>query len=197
MFVTKGAETRDRIVARAFDIAAAQGVEGLTLGTLAASLGMSKSGLFAHFGSKEDLQVAVLEHTAQRFEQEVIAPARAVPRGVGRLRALFDAWLAWIGAEGRHGCVYVAATVELDDRPGRPRDYLAGAIAQMLRYIGNVARGGIETGELRPDTDADQLAFELYGIVLVTHFAQRLLRDPGAEARARAAFDRLLADARA
>jgi AcrR family transcriptional regulator len=196
--VSKGAETRERIVDRAYRLATREGLEGLSLGALATDLGMSKSGLFAHFDSKEDLQLAVLEEAAHRFEEAVVRPALKAPRAVARLERMFDQWLAW----GRDptvpgGCIFVAAGAELDDRPGRPRDFLVGSIKNLLGVIARTARKAIEQGEFGPGVDPEELALHMYSIVVGSHFAQRLLRDPKAEQHARSAFASMMSAARA
>jgi AcrR family transcriptional regulator len=194
--MAKGDETRARILDRAFRLASRDGLEGLTLGTLAADLGLSKSGLFAHFRSKEELQVEVLAAAAREFEDFVLRPAFTAPRGAPRLKRLFDNWLRWVNDPALPGgCIFVAASAELDDREGRARDFLVGTQRQLLATIAKSARLSIEAGHFRRDLDCEQIGFELYGIVLGYNHAKRLLRDPRAEARARAAFRRLMTSA--
>lgn len=194
--MTKGEDTRQRILDRAFRIAGRDGLGGLTLNTLATDLGMSKSGLFAHFRSKEELQLQVLETAAARFEARVIAPALRAPRGVARLRKLFDGWLQWITDPAQPGgCIFVAAAAELDDRDGRPRDFLVDGQRRLRDTIVRLARAAIDEGQLRRDLDCEQLAFELLAIMLAYHHDKRLLRDGHPEVRARTAYARLLADA--
>ncbi|HEY0481201.1 MAG TPA: TetR/AcrR family transcriptional regulator [Kofleriaceae bacterium] len=194
--MTKGLETKDRILDRAFRIAGRDGLGGLTLSTLATGLGMSKSGLFAHFRSKEELQLQVLETATARFQEAVIAPAVKAPRGLPRLRKLFDGWLRWMSDPALPGgCIFVAAAVELDDRDGKPRDFLVAAQRQLRETIARIARTAVDTQELRRDLDCEQLAFEIYAIILGYNHDKRLLREDRPEARARAAFARLLADA--
>jgi AcrR family transcriptional regulator len=193
--VTKGSGTRDAILDRALRLSSELGLEGLTLGRLAEALDLSKSGLFAHFGSKEALQVAVLDRAAARFADDVVRPALAAPRGEARLRALFERWLAWAGALPG-GCIFVQAASELDDRPGAARERLATLEKDWLDTIARLVRGAQQEGELVAELDADQLAFELHGAMLAWHHATRLLRDGVAEARARAALERLLGAAR-
>jgi AcrR family transcriptional regulator len=169
------------------------GLEGLTIGQLAAALDLSKSGLFAHFGSKDVLQVEVLNHAARRFTDVVVRPALAAPRGVARLREIFERWVRWpreVPLPG--GCIFVQAASELDDRPGAARDRLVALQREWLATIARVARGALELGELRRDLDPEQLAFELYGIMLSCNHAMRLLRDRQAVERGRRAFERVL-----
>jgi AcrR family transcriptional regulator len=195
--MSKGEETRERILERAFRLASRDGLDGLSIGILAGELGLSKSGLFAHFGSKEELQVEVLRAAAQRFEAQVMRPAFRAARGEPRVRALFDNWLQWMqDASSPGGCLFLAASTELDDKEGRPRDYLVGMQRQLLASIARAARMAIEAGHFRPELDCEQFAFELYGLLLGHGHFRRLLRDPRAESRTRAAFDRLLRAAR-
>jgi AcrR family transcriptional regulator len=195
--VSKGEETRERILERAFRLASRDGLEGLSIGGLAAELGLSKSGLFAHFGSKEELQVEVLRAAAIRFEAQVMRPAFRAPRGEPRVRALFDNWLQWLqDASSPGGCLFLAASTELDDKEGRPRDFLVGMQRQLLQSLAKTARLAIEAGHFRGDLDCDQFAFELNGLLLGHSHFRRLLRDPRAESRTRGAFDRLVRSAR-
>lgn len=191
--MSKGDETRERIVDRAWRLASRDGLSGLSIGKLATELGLSKSGLFAHFGSKEGLEVEVLKAGAERFTEQVMRPAFTAPRGLPRVRKLFKGWLAWVTDPAQPGgCVLFAAAAELDDSEGPQRDFLVSSQTSLLAALAKSARLAVETGELRRDLDCDQFAFELLGIVMAYHHARRLLRDPKAEARARAAFDRLL-----
>ncbi len=195
--MSKGTETREKILERAFLLATKDGLDGLTIGTLADALAMSKSGLFAHFGSKEELQLEVLQFGAQRFEEVVVVPAFKAPRGEPRLKKLFENWLAWAaGDRTPGGCLFIAAAAELDDQEGRARDFLVGSQRALLGSLAKTARLAIEAGHFRPDLDCDQFAFDLYSVFLGYHHARRLLRDPKADARARAGFERLLKSAR-
>jgi AcrR family transcriptional regulator len=195
--VSKGAETKERIVERAFRLATRDGLEGLTIGTLAKELGLSKSGLFAHFGSKEELQLEVLKSGQQRFQDQVLAPAFKLARGEPRLKAIFEGWMRWLNDPANvGGCLFMTASVELDDHPGRPRDLLVGTQRQLLDTVAKAARLGIDAGHFRADLDCDQVAFEIDAILLGYNQLRRLMQAPEAEARARAAFERLLRDAR-
>ena len=135
--MAKGEETRAAILARAFELATVVGVSGLSIGRLAEATGLSKSGLFAHFGSKEALEVAVVEEASRQFVQDVMVPALRSPRGEPRVRALFDRWLAWGQRPG--GCFFVAASSELDDRSGPPRDALVQAIRDWIDELSRAA----------------------------------------------------------
>jgi AcrR family transcriptional regulator len=192
--VKKGHRTRTLILNDAVAFAGEVGLEGLSVGSLAGRLGLSKSGLFAHFGSIEDLQLATLRHAQARFEQSVFRPALAAPRGLPRLRTLFENWLAWIArTERAGGCVILAAAVEYDDRPGPVRDALVAGQRELRGALAKGVRLAVEEGHLRPDTDPWQVVFELLGIVLAVHHDRGLLADPKVLDRARAAFDRLVA----
>ncbi|HEY7683280.1 MAG TPA: TetR/AcrR family transcriptional regulator [Gemmatimonadales bacterium] len=195
--MSKGLETRDAILLHATEMASQIGLTGLTIGALAEDLDLSKSGLFAHFGSKESLQIQVLEHAAQDFIEAVVRPALREPRGEPRLRALFERWLAW-DREGKlpGGCLFVAAASELDDRPGPVRDRLVSLQREWLEAIAICFQKGIEAGKFRADADSAQFAQDLHGVMLAFHHATRLMGDPKAEPRARRAFDTLLAAAR-
>jgi AcrR family transcriptional regulator len=192
--VTKGEETRQAILARAFELATVAGVSGLSIGRLAEATGLSKSGLFAHFGSKEALEVAVVEEASRQFVQDVMVPALRHPRGEPRLRAMFDHWLDW--GERPGGCFFVGVSAELDDRPGPARDALVQACRDWIDSLATAARIAVAEGHLRAELDPDQFAFELYSIMLGEHTFSRFLRDPVSRDRARHAFERLLAAAR-
>ncbi|HZO15291.1 MAG TPA: TetR/AcrR family transcriptional regulator [Polyangiaceae bacterium] len=193
----KGAVTRARILDRAFRLAGRHGVEGVSLGALASDLGLSKSGLFAHFASKEELSVEVLRTTTERFAERVIRPALSAPRGEPRIRKMFDYWLAWLKAPDLPGgCPIVAASVELDDKPGVPRDFLVKAQTELLGTLAKAASLAVAEGHFRKELDTELFAFELMGVMLAYHHSLRLLRDERATDRARAAFERLLADSR-
>jgi AcrR family transcriptional regulator len=195
--VTKGEQTRDAILEKALEVASRVGLSGLTIGTLAEELDLSKSGLFAHFDSKENLQLALLDRAAVRFAEVVLLPALAEPPGERRLRVLFERWLEWpkrVRQPG--GCIWVAAASELDDRPGAARERLVALWRDWLSSVARVVRSGQKAGAFRPDVDPEQVAFEMNGIGLVWHLEARLLGDRRALERARAAFDRLVDDAR-
>lgn len=194
----KGEKTRATILQMALADASERGLEGLSIGGLAERAHMSKSGLFAHFGSKDELQLAVLAEAVDRFVELVIAPALKEPRGEPRFRALFERWLQWARQDFQPGgCIFLAAAVELDDRPGPARDRLVASQRDWLDVLANAARIAVEEGHFRRDLDVAQLAFEMYAMAQGFHQLERLMRDPRAEARARAAFERLMCDARA
>jgi AcrR family transcriptional regulator len=191
---TKGEQTRAAILDAAFKIASRLGLEGLTIGTLADETGMSKSGLFAHFGSREDLQLAVLEHAARLYGERVFAPALKIDRGLPRLRALFEGWLDWSQSSGLPGgCIMISAANEYDDRPGPIRDAVIEYQHRGNAISEKAVRLAIEEGHLRPETDPKQIAFEMLGIVLASHNNRRLLGDREGRKRALHAFEQLVA----
>jgi AcrR family transcriptional regulator len=191
---TKGEQTRTAILDEALKVASKLGLEGLTIGSLADATGMSKSGLFAHFGSREDLQLAVLEHAAQRYGETVLMPALRIERGLPRLRGMFERWLDWAIASGLPGgCIMIAAAAEYDDRPGLIRDAVIANQHRGNALMQKAVRLAIEEGHLRADTDPEQISFELLGIVLAAHNHRRLLGDKEARKRALTAFEQLIA----
>jgi AcrR family transcriptional regulator len=196
--MAKGEATRDAILDRALSMASRTGLEGLTLGSLAKQVQLSKSGLFAHFQSKEQLQLDVIETAVARFIETVISPALREPRGEPRVRALFERWLQWENARFLPGgCPFISLANELDDRPGPVRERLVGCQRDWLQSLATAARIAVEEGHFRADLDPEQFAFNLYAIILSYHHFSRLMRDPGAEPRARQAFAELLAASRA
>lgn len=195
--MSKGEETRSAVLGTALSLATQVGLEGLTIGKLAEHVGMSKSGLFAHFASKDNLQVAILEEASERFVAYVVAPALKKPRGEARLRALIDNWLAWSKLDFMPGgCIFVAAGVELDDRPGPARDCYIAAQKDWLGVLAGAARIAIEEKQFRKDVDVEQLAHEMYSLAIGYHFLRRIGDPVRAERRTRAAFDRLIDGAR-
>lgn len=195
--MTKGEETRTAILERAFASASRLGLEGLTIGGLADEVGLSKSGLFAHFDSKEALQLQVLETAAERFVETVVAPALKEPRGEPRVRALFERWMEWETAAFQPGgCIFIATANELDDRPGPVRERLVGLQRDWLEALATAARIAVEEGHFRPGLDVRQFAYDLYAVILAYHHFSRLLQDPAAEDRARSSFESLLAASR-
>ena len=195
--MTKGDETRSTVLGSALSLATQVGLGGLTIGKLAEHVGMSKSGLFAHFASKENLQVAILEEASERFVALVVAPALKKPRGEPRLRALFENWLAWSKVDFMPGgCIFVQAGVELDDRPGPARDRYFASQKDWLGVLAGAGRIAVEEKHFRKDLDAEQLAHEIYSLAFGYHFLRRIGDPVRAERRTRAAFERLLTDAR-
>ena len=189
----KGQQTRAAILDAALGMASHVGLEGLSIGALAEMMGMSKSGVFAHFGSREELQISVIREYHTRFEEEVFFPAIAEPRGLPRLRALFERWVRRVSVELDSGCIYISGAVEFDDRPGPVRDALASMVRAWHAALERAIRLAIDAGDLRADTDPHQMLFEIHGLILALHHDARFLRNPGVLDRARRAFERLLA----
>jgi AcrR family transcriptional regulator len=187
----KGAATRDLILDRAYAIACRAGVEGLSIGDLAQAAGMSKSGVFAHFGSREELQLAVIDYGGQRFGERVFLPALRAPRGLPRLRAITAGWFDWV-RENRHGCLIMGAVSEYDSRPGPQRDRVVALLERWRSETSRAIAMAVEAGELRADVDARQLAFEIFGIALALHQDTRLFDPLQARVQAERAFERLL-----
>lgn len=188
----KGQQTRAAILEAALGLASHMGLEGLSIGTLAEVTKMSKSGVFAHFGSREELQIAVIREYHARFEEEVFFPAVREPRGLPRLRALFERWVRRVSVEVDSGCIYISGAVEFDDRPGPVRDALASMVCAWQAALDRAIRQSITQGHLREDTDALQMLFEVHGLILALHHDARFLRLPGAVDRARVGFERIV-----
>jgi AcrR family transcriptional regulator len=189
----KGQQTRAAILDAALGLASHVGLEGLSIGALAEVTQMSKSGVFAHFGSREELQISVVREYNAKFEEEVFYPALAEPRGMPRLRALFERWVKRVSVELDSGCIYISGAVEFDDRPGPVRDALVSMVRAWHSALERAIRIAVEEGHLKPDTDAMQMLFELHGLILALHHDARFLRLPGAMDRAQRAFEHVLA----
>jgi AcrR family transcriptional regulator len=195
--MSKGSATREAVLGHALALASEVGLEGVTIGTLAGRARMSKSGLFAHFDSKEALQIAILDSAEERFIAEVVVPALKKKRGEPRLRALLSNWLAWKDADFMPGgCVFVASIADLDDKPGPVRDRLAQTQRDWLGAIARAVRICIDEGHFRADVEPEQLAHQILTAAYGAHLITRLLRDPGREARNVAALESILQNAR-
>jgi AcrR family transcriptional regulator len=188
----KGRQTRATILDAALALASHMGLEGLSIGALAEVTQMSKSGVFAHFGSREELQISVVREYHAKFDEEVFRPALKLPRGLPRLRAMFDRWVKRVAVEIDSGCIYISGAVEFDDRPGPVRDALVAMVQTWQRALERAIRIAIDEGHLRADTDAQQVLFEVHGLILALHHDARFLRHPGAVERARTGFERVL-----
>ena len=188
----KGQQTKAAIVDAALGLAAHYGLEGLSIGALAELMHMSKSGVFAHFGSREELQISVVLEYHARFEQEVFFPAMQAPRGLPRLRELFSNWMKRTSVEIDSGCIYISGAVEFDDRPGPVRDALATSVNTWLTAMRRAIEMAIEEGHLDADTDASQMAFEIHAQILALHYEARFLRSPDSVRRAVRAFDSIV-----
>ncbi|WP_295857541.1 TetR/AcrR family transcriptional regulator [uncultured Xylophilus sp.] len=188
----KGQQTKAAIVDAALGLATQIGLEGLSIGALAEVAQMSKSGVFAHFGSREELQISVIREYHARFEAEVFYPAMQEPRGLPRLRALFANWMRRTSVELDSGCIYISGAVEFDDRPGPVRDALAGSVRTWLDAVHRAIEQAREQGQLRPDVDEKQMAFEIHGLILALHYEARFLKTPDSLTRAHTGFDNIL-----
>ena len=195
---SKGEQTREAILTHALGLATRIGFEGLTIGRLADDLKMSKSGLFAHFRSKEGLQLEILKMAGGRMVDSVVKPAFAATRGEPRVRALFERWLAWEQSPSLPGgCPFMAASFELDDRPGPVRDFVVQNLRDWLDTLAGAARIAVQEGHFRAELDCEQFAHDCQGIGLAFVHASRLMRDPKARERAQSAFETLLRASRA
>lgn len=186
----KGELTRQAILDVAVRMARYSGLSGLTIGSLAAAADMSKSGVYAHFKSKEALQLACMERNAEQFIDEVIRPALAKPRGIARLQAIVEHWMSWYSHPG--GCLFLAAAAEFDDLPGALHDRMVVQQRDMLDSLARIAATAVAEGEFHEDTDVFQVAQEVFGILLSYNWMERILRYPDAADGAWAAFNRLI-----
>ena len=194
--MNKGEQTRAAILDEALAQASEAGFESLTIGGLAERAGLSKSGLFAHFGSREELQVAAIESGAARWAETVFMPAMKARRGLPRIRALFENWLDWTARTGlMHGCPMRAAAVEFDDRPGPLRDAVIEHFARLDRELARAIRLAISEKHFRGDIDVEQFMFDLMGVLFAYEHMARLFDAATAKSRARTAFERLVATA--
>ncbi|MGY4643795.1 TetR/AcrR family transcriptional regulator [Cellulomonas sp. URHB0016] len=189
--MSKGEVTRQSVIDRAVEIAGRLGVAGLTIGSLASASDLSKSGLYAHFRSKEALQLAVLSRARERFVDQVIRPALGSPRGEPRVRTLFECWLV-ASTAGSAGCLFVSAATEFDDQPGPVRDQVVRDHWDLVESLAQVYRSGVKEGAFREDLAPEQFAHDLHGLMLAHFHAFRLLEDAAAETRTRFAFERLM-----
>ena len=188
----KGQQTKSAIVDAALGLATQIGLEGLSIGVLAEVMRMSKSGVFAHFGSREELQISVIREYYTLFEGEVFYPALQHPKGMPRLKALFQNWMNRTSVEIDSGCLFISGAVEFDDRPGPVRDALAGSVKTWLAAMDRAVVQAKEAGHLAQDVDEHQMAFEIHGLILALHYEARFLKTPGSVARAHTGFANIL-----
>lgn len=188
--------TRERILQEGLNLMSTAGFAGVTLGVLAQRTQLSKSGLFAHFGSKEEVQLGILTQLALTSAQTIVEPATRAPEGLARLKAVVHNWFGWSAKAGlAGGCPVAAGLFELDDQEGEVRKQLLVKENEWREFLVALTRAAIATQELRPTLDVDQFVWELQGIYLSHHTSSRFARDPNADQRAHTAFDRLLQDA--
>ena len=189
----KGQHTKQVILEAALGLSTQVGLEGLSIGVLAEIAHMSKSGVFAHFGSREELQISVIREYHDRFETEVFYPALSCPRGLPRLQSLFDNWMQRISTEIDSGCIYISGAVEFDDRPGSVRDALASSVNTWQNALQRSVAQAQKEKHLTDKADPLQVAFEIHGLILALHYEARFLRNPGAAERARKGFSEIVA----
>ena len=189
----KGQQTKAAIVDAALRMAAQVGLEGLSIGSLAEAMGMSKSGVFAHFGSRDELQISVVREYYARFEAQVFQPAMMQPRGLPRVRALFEHWMRFTSAELDSGCIFISGAVEFDDRPGPVRDALAEAVSVWIDAMTRAVAQAGEQGHLLASADPRQISFEIHALILALHYEARFMRRPGSMERAVQGFHNILA----
>jgi AcrR family transcriptional regulator len=188
----KGEMTRATILDAALELASRNGLEGLTIGVLAEKMQMSKSGVFAHFGSREDLQIEIVKLYHHRFEQDVFYPSLKEARGLPRLQTMFTLWVNTVALEIAHGCIYISGAVEYDDRPGAIREQLMAMILAWRAALHRCIVQAMEMQHLRNDIDVAQMVYEIYGLILALHHDARFLRLPDSTVRAKNSFDRLI-----
>ena len=191
--LAKGEKTKNKILEEAAGLASICGLEDMSIGKLAKATGLSKSGLFAHFNSKENLQTQVVQWVAEMFTEQVMLPAFNEPRGIPRIRGVFENWKDWIEGDSLPGgCIMIASSTEFDDKPGAVRDEIVGMMSDLLQSLTRTARIAIEEGHFKADSDPKQFAFEFESLLHGYHLLQRLLKDPDARKRSDTAFERLI-----
>ena len=198
MQTAKHLTTKNLILDTAVKIASREGIEGLTIGELAKAVGMSKSGLFAHFGGRDQLQLDVLKLATEKFIDLVMRPAFKAERGEPRVKAMFKNWLDHLNNESElpGGSILIAASIELDDRPGALRDFAQKAQQDLIANIEKAAQISVEEDHFRADLDVEQFAWSMYSFVLGYHHFKRFLDDPKAELHVKRSFNGLLAISR-
>ncbi|MCG8634216.1 MAG: TetR/AcrR family transcriptional regulator [Desulfobacterales bacterium] len=187
----KGEETKLKILDKGLELASTLGLEGLTIGVLARETGMSKSGLFAHFNSKQALQISVMEHAAGLFSRQVIVPALKTPAGIPRIRRITENWIQWT-KEWSGGCIFIAAPAEYSDRPGKVRDCVMAQQSDWIDCLTRIAQSAKDVGDFRPDIDCPVFAFELYSLIMGFFIFHDSLDHPDVDQLMEKAFDRLI-----
>jgi AcrR family transcriptional regulator len=180
--MVKEKDTKRGILEKGLEMASHLSLEALTFGELAKEMKMSKSGLFAHFQSKENLQIEILNYAARQFTGEVILPALKVKSGIPRIRAIVNNWIKW-GAKVSGGCIFVDATTEFNDRPGNIQNILFAQQKRWVYVLRRIGESAIKAGDLKSDSDCDQFAFDLYSLVLGYYYYDQLIQDPKIEQR--------------
>jgi AcrR family transcriptional regulator len=187
----KGKDTKNTIIETGLEMASQLGLECVTIGNLSKEMEMSKSGLFAHFQSKENLQIDILNYAAEDFREYVILPALNSERGIPRIRNLVDRWIEW-GDKLSGGCIFVSAGMEYSDRPGKVREALLKQQEEWIGSLSRIAQSAIKAGDFRKDIDCEQFAFDLYSLLLGYHYYYKLLNEIKTKQRQQVAFERLL-----
>jgi AcrR family transcriptional regulator len=190
---SKAEQTKSVIVDAALRLASQIGLEGLSIGAIAEVTQMSKSGVFAHFGSREELQISVVREYYARFERDVFMPALQIPRGLPRLSALIDNWMDQVAHEVQSGCLFISGAVEFDDRSGPVRDALEQSIKTWLGAVRRCIAMAVEDGHLAKTTDPKQMMFEIHGLILAVHYEAKFLKSTRSMERAKVGFNNLLA----
>ena len=189
--MTKGEDTKRVILDAGLKMATQLSLESVTIGNLAKVTQMSKSGLFAHFQSKENLQVDILKHAGELFAEAVVIPALSEEAGIPRIQALVNNWIKW-STRMTGGCIFVSSSTEFTDRPGKVRDFLLAQQAAWIDSLRRIARSAIRVGDFRENIDSDQFAFELYSLLLGFHYYDKLLKNEETLKRQETALERLL-----
>ncbi len=189
--MNKGNTTKNNILASGLEMASQYGLEHVTIGTLAKIMNMSKSGIFGHFQSKENLQVMIINFAVENFTKEVILPSLKVEQGIPRIKTMVDNWVKW-GNSLTGGCIFVSASNEFSDRPGLVRDVLLDHQKSWLNSLVKLAESAVKAGNFRSDTDVNQFAFELYSLLLGFHYYHRMLKDSNTPQKQEKALDRLI-----
>jgi AcrR family transcriptional regulator len=191
--MTKKKDTKMVILEAGLDMASQLGLEGVSIGALAKETDMSKSGLFAHFQSKENLQIEILDYAARVFSEDVIIPALATEGGIPRIKALINNWIKW-GDNLTGGCIFVTASTDYSDRPGKVRECLIKQQEDWIDCLHRIAESAIKVGDFREGIDCEQFAFDLYSLLLGFHLYDKLLDDTETRKRQEIALERLLAN---
>jgi len=189
--MTKGKDTKRIILNKGLEMATQLSLESVSIGNLAKATRMSKSGLFAHFQSKENLQIKILEHAGELFAQGVVVPALMEKAGIERIKALVNNWIAW-SSKLSGGCIFVSSSTEFTDRPGKVRDYILKQQEDWIDSLRTIARSAIRVGDFREGIDCDQFAFDLYSLLLGFHLYYKMLNNSETKNRQEAALERLL-----
>jgi AcrR family transcriptional regulator len=189
--MVKGKDTKLEILKKGLDMASQVGLEAVTIGSLAKVMNMSKSGLFAHFNSKENLQIQILNHAGQLFSEQVVLPALKIERGIPRIRAVIDNWIEYSAKLGG-GCIFVSSSIEFSDRPGNVRSLLLCQQQQWLDSLRRIGESAVKAGDFKADSDCDQFAYDLYSLLLGFHYYSQLLHDPNTHKRKEKSLKQLI-----